>query len=58
VVFAFLLNLYQRLGVKLNSCHPRDLLEQIIDSAHYHCLAPELTTDAVTDAWGNYFVEM
>jgi energy-coupling factor transporter ATP-binding protein EcfA2/DNA-binding HxlR family transcriptional regulator len=58
VVFAFLLNLYQRLGVKLNSCHPRDLLAQIIDMAHYHCLAPELTTDTVTEAWENYFVEM
>jgi energy-coupling factor transporter ATP-binding protein EcfA2 len=57
-VFDFLLNLYHRLGVKLNSCHPRDLIDQIIDSAHYHCIAPELNTETVTDAWENYFVEM
>nr|MDA3971049.1 ATPase [Desulfobulbaceae bacterium] len=58
MIFTFLLNLYQRLGVKLNSCHPRDLIDQIIDSAHYHNVAPELTTETVTDAWDNYFVEM
>jgi predicted ATPase with chaperone activity len=57
-VLAFLLKRYEEQGVKLNSCHPRDLLEQIIDDAHYHCAAPRLTIEAVTAAWENYFVEM
>lgn len=57
-VFDFLLKLYQQQGVKLNSCHPRDLLDQIIDDAHYNCIAPEMTIDTVTAAWENYFVEM
>lgn len=57
-VFDFLLQQYQRNDTKLNSCHPRDLIEQIIDDAHYHCLAPEMTIDSITAAWENYFVEM
>jgi len=56
-VFDFLLDLYHRLDVKLNSCHPRDLIDQIVDSAHYHCIAPELTKKNVNEAWENYFVE-
>ncbi|MDT8335851.1 MAG: hypothetical protein RQ753_09140 [Desulfurivibrionaceae bacterium] len=56
-VFDFLLGLYHRLGVKLNSCHPRDLIDQIVDSAHYHCIAPELTMENVKEAWENYFVD-
>lgn len=58
VVFAFLLKQYQQQQVKLNSCHPRDLLDQIIDDAHYRCIAPEMTTEMITAAWENYFVEM
>lgn len=57
-VFDFLLKLYEQQGVKLNSCHPRDLLDQIIDNAHYHCIAPEMTMETVAAAWENYFVEM
>lgn len=57
-VFAFLLKLYRQQGVKLNACHPRDLLDQIIDNAHYNCVAPEMTKETVTVAWENYFVEM
>jgi energy-coupling factor transporter ATP-binding protein EcfA2 len=58
VVFDFLLKLYKRHGIMLNSCHPRDLLDQIIDDAHYNCIAPEMTVDAINQAWENYFVDM
>jgi energy-coupling factor transporter ATP-binding protein EcfA2 len=57
-VFDFLLQRYQQQGVRLNACHPRDLLDQIIDVSHYQCEPPEMTIDSVTAAWENYFVEM
>lgn len=58
-VFDYLIeNYYRRLGVKLNACHPRDLIDHIIDVAHYRSHAPELTRQAVDAAWGSYFVEM
>jgi len=58
-VLDFLLsNYYRRLGVELNACHPRDIVDQIIDNAHYYNHAPELTKDSIDDAWENYFVEV
>ncbi len=51
-------NYYRRLGVRLNACHPRDLVDQVIDNAHYYKHAPELTKEYIDDAWANYFVEM
>ncbi|HLC18307.1 MAG TPA: ATPase [Thermodesulfobacteriota bacterium] len=49
---------YRRLRVRLNACHPRDIIDHIIDSAHYHNRPPEMTIEGVTEAWENYFVEM
>jgi energy-coupling factor transporter ATP-binding protein EcfA2 len=58
-VFDYLLdNFYRRLDVKLNACHPRDLVDHIIDEAHYHAHAPELTRENITFAWENYFVQL
>jgi predicted ATPase with chaperone activity len=51
-------NYYKRLDVKLNACHPRDIVDQIIDIAHYYNHAPELTKESIDDAWENYFVEL
>lgn len=51
-------NYYKRLGVGLNACHPRDIIDHIIDSAHYHMHAPKLTRDGIDAAWLNYFVDM
>jgi predicted ATPase with chaperone activity len=51
-------NYYKRLGVELNACHPRDIIDQIIDNAHYYNHAPELTKESIEDAWENYFVEL
>lgn len=57
-VFDFLKeHCYQRLGVKPNACHPRDLLDYIIDGSHYYQHAPQLTKEGITEAWDNYFVE-
>lgn len=57
-VFDLLMKNYKKLGVKLNACHPRDLIEHIIDDAHYYNHTPELTPEAVVTAWENYFVDM
>ncbi len=58
-VFGYLLdNYYRKLGVNLNACHPRDLVEHLIDHAHYYNHDPKLRKDALDTAWANYFVEM
>lgn len=49
---------YRNCGIKLNACHPRDIVEQIIVNARYYRHPPELTREAIHDAWTNYFVEM
>jgi len=51
-------NYYNRFGVKLNACHPRDIVEHIIDDAHYYNRTAQLTEEAIDIAWENYFVEM
>jgi predicted ATPase with chaperone activity len=58
-VFVYLMeNFYKKLNVKLNACHPRDIIDHIIDNAHYYHHAPQLTEESITIAWENYFVEM
>ncbi len=58
-VFDYLMeNFYRRLGVKLNACHPRDLIDHVIDEARYFGHRPALTKESLTDAWENYFVEI
>ena len=58
-IFVYLMkNFYKKFGVKLNACHPRDIIDHIIDNAHYYHHAPQLTEEGITIAWENYFVEM
>lgn len=47
---------YEKLGVKLNACHPRDLVDHIIDSAHYFNVPPRLTKEGIAEAWESYIV--
>ena len=49
---------YKRLGVALNACHPRDIVELVTVSARYARRPPALTREAIDEAWGNFFVEM
>jgi predicted ATPase with chaperone activity len=49
---------YQRLGVKPSACHPRDIVDHLIDVAHYRNHPPEMTREAIAAAWRSYFVEM
>lgn len=58
-VYDYLLeNYYKRLDVKLNACHPRDIIDHIIDDAHYYNHPPQLSREGIEIAWKNYFVEM
>lgn len=57
--FNFLIdNYYIRLNVKLNACHCRDLIDSIIDEAHYRDKQPVITPETISEAWENYFVEL
>ena len=49
---------YKDRGIKFNSCHCRDIIDNIIDDAHYHGIKPELTKEAISSAWESYFVKM
>jgi predicted ATPase with chaperone activity len=51
-------NYYKRLDVKLNACHPRDLVEHIIDDSHYYNQTAQVTKEGIDIAWENYFVDM
>lgn len=58
-VFDFLVeNFYHRLGVKFNACHPRDIVDNILDTARYLETKPAMTRESVTTAWENYFVDI
>lgn len=58
-VFDYLMdNYYKRLDIKLNACHPRDIIDQIVDDAHYYNHSPRLTMEGIDAAWKNYFVDM
>ena len=58
-VYDYLLkNYYKRLEVKLNACHPRDIIDHIIDDAHYYNHSPQLSKEGIDIAWRNYFVDM
>jgi predicted ATPase with chaperone activity len=58
-VFDYLVeNHYKKQVIKFNACHPRDIIDQIIDDAHYYHRAPQLTKDAVDTAWEGYFIDI
>lgn len=49
---------YEKHGVKPNSCHPRDLVDQLIDIARYRNTKPILNKELLDYAWLNYFVDI
>jgi hypothetical protein len=57
--FCYLLDkCYRPYSVKLNACHPRDIVEQIIDISRYYHQPPVMSKESVDAAWQNYFVEL
>jgi len=51
-------NYYKKFDVKFNACHPRDIVDHVIDDAHYYNRSAQLSKESVDIAWENYFVEM
>jgi hypothetical protein len=49
---------YTGLGVDFNACHPRDLVEHIVEDARYQGRSPEMTPETLAAAWECHFVEM
>jgi predicted ATPase with chaperone activity len=57
--FMYLMRQYY-MGMKreLRAVHPRDIVDQIIDIAHYQGVEPALTTELIDQACSSYFVEI
>jgi hypothetical protein len=56
-VVEYLLGRYYDGGQRpLTACHPRDLLEQVLDYCRFHQLAPRLTPENLDRAAQSYFV--
>jgi predicted ATPase with chaperone activity len=53
--FTRLISNYRKYKLKLVGCHPRDLIDHIIDEAHFLKKQPMLTPEAIDRAWENYF---
>lgn len=49
---------YIKPGKPLRACHPRDLLDEIVDIAHYRGTSPMLTRELIERACKAYFVEL
>lgn len=56
--FDYLLNnFYRKCNVPLNGCHPRDIIDHVVDSARYYNHAAQMNRESVDMAWQNYFVD-
>ena len=49
---------YIKPQVPLRACHPRDIIDQLIDIARYQNRPPVLTKDLIDQAYESYFVEL
>jgi predicted ATPase with chaperone activity len=49
---------YQRKHLELRACHPRDILDQIVDIAHFTNVAPSMNKELIDQACASYFVEL
>jgi hypothetical protein len=48
---------YEPRGLQMRACHPRDLVEQVVDMCRYQGWTPEITTDRLDAACAAYFIE-
>ncbi|MBI3891900.1 MAG: AAA family ATPase [Candidatus Wallbacteria bacterium] len=53
---AYLMHKYDKLGVEPRSCHPRDLIDIIMDEARFRGIGAQLSPDNIDLAWASYFV--
>ena len=49
---------YEKKGVMLNACHPRDLIDHITDIARFRNMEPALERQIVDEAWHNFFIDV
>jgi predicted ATPase with chaperone activity len=47
---------YKKYNLELRCCHPRDLIEQVVDIARYLNVPPALSKDLIDSACNSYFV--
>jgi predicted ATPase with chaperone activity len=50
--------LYRQRGTELRGCHPRDLVQLIVDAARYRQTSPALTKELIDQAALSFFVEI
>ncbi|HJR61049.1 MAG TPA: hypothetical protein VJ813_16680 [Vicinamibacterales bacterium] len=48
---------YQPRGLQMRACHPRDLVEQVVDICRYQKKPPAITRELLDMACGSYFLE-
>jgi hypothetical protein len=48
---------YRPRKLQMRACHPRDLIEQVVDICRYHNRPPVLTRELLDQACGAYFIE-
>jgi len=48
---------YQPRGLQMRACHPRDLVEQVVDICRYQDKTPVITRELLDMACGSYFLE-
>ena len=48
---------YQPRKLEMRACHPRDLVEQVIDMCRYHSREPLITRELLDAACSSYFLE-
>ena len=48
---------YQPRKLQMRACHPRDLIEQVVDMCRYHGRQPSITRELLDAACGSYFLE-
>ncbi len=51
-------SLHPRNKIPLLPCHPRDLLQIVLDHCHYDGVEPRLSSAAIEKAWWSYFVPL
>jgi predicted ATPase with chaperone activity len=49
---------YQKRSTELRACHPRDILDEIIDIARYLNVPPMMSRELIDQACESYFVEL
>jgi hypothetical protein len=50
-------NCCRKFGVTPNACHPRDLIDFIIDDSRYYRQYSRLTQEGITVAWDTSYLE-